>query len=110
MCAFGVPQMLAGSLDATTLEGAKQTISLGPIASQEAIKEPGTNGGGFMNANSAHPFANPNGWTNIGEIWSFPLIPVASALAFGRSIGDPKQGRAILSAMAALLVAGVAVI
>ena len=63
--ALGVPQTLAGSVDATTLEGAKQTISIGPMASQEAIKELGTNGGGFMNANSAHPFENPNAWTNI---------------------------------------------
>ncbi len=110
MCALGVPQTLAGSIDATTLEGARQTISLGPIASQEAIKELGTNGGGFMNANSAHPFENPNSWTNLLEIWSFLLIPVASVLAFGRSVGDMKQGRAILAAMAVLLVAGVAVI
>jgi K+-transporting ATPase ATPase A chain len=83
MCALGVPQTLAGSIDATTLEGVKQTISLGPVASQEAIKELGTNGGGFF---------------------------IASVLAFGRSIGDTKQGRAILTAMAVLLVAGVAVI
>ena len=62
----------------TTLEGAKQTISIGPMASQEAIKELGTNGGGFMNANSAHPFENPNAWTNMLEIWSLLLIPVAS--------------------------------
>jgi K+-transporting ATPase ATPase A chain len=110
MCALGVPQTLAGSIDATTLEGAKQTISLGPVASQEAIKELGTNGGGFFNANSAHPFENPNAWTNALQIWSFLLIPVASVLAFGRSIGDTKQGRAILTAMAVLLVAGVAVI
>ena len=81
-----------------------------PRARQEAYTERGTAGGGFRHANSALPFANPNGGTNIGEFWSFPLIPVASALAFGRSIGDPKQGRAILSAMAAQFVAGVAVI
>jgi len=110
MCALGVPQTLAGSVDATTLEGAKQTISLGPIASQEAIKELGTNGGGFMNANSTHPFENPNAWTDALQIWSLLLIPVASVLAFGRSIGDTRQGRAILSAMAVLLIAGVAVI
>ena len=63
--ALGVPQTLTGSVDVTTLEGAKQTISIGPMASQEAIKELGTNGGGFMNANSAHPFENPNAWTNM---------------------------------------------
>ena len=94
--ALGVPQTLAGSIDVTTLEGAKQTISIGPMASQEAIKELGTNGGGFMNANSAHPFENPNAWTNILEIWALLLIPVASVLAFGRAVGDFRQGRAIL--------------
>ena len=110
MVALGVPQTLLGSVDVTTLEGAKQTISMGPMASQEAIKELGTNGGGFMNANSAHPFENPNAWTNILQIWSLLLIPVASVLAFGRSIGDFRQGRAILATMALLLLVGVAVI
>ena len=69
------------------------------MASQEAIKELGTNGGGFMNANSAHPFENPNAWTNMLEIWALLLIPVASVLAFGRAVGDFRQGRAILVAM-----------
>ena len=101
---------MQGSVDATTLEGVKQTISLGPIASQEAIKEIGTNGGGFMNANSAHPFENPNAWTDLLEIWSLLLVPVASVLAFGRSIGDIRQGRAILATMAILLIVGVGVI
>ncbi len=110
MVALGVPQTLQGSVDVTTLEGVKQTISMGPMASQEAIKELGTNGGGFMNANSAHPFENPNAWTNMLEIWSLLLVPVASVLAFGRSIGDTRQGRAILATMAVLLIAGVAVI
>ena len=107
MVARGVPQTLLGSVDATTLEGAKQTISMGPMASQEAIKELGTNGGGFMNANSAHPYENPDAWTNVLEIWSLLLIPVASVLAFGRAVGDIKQGRAVLITMAILLVAGV---
>ena len=98
--ALGVPQTLSGSVDATTLEGAKQTIAIGPIASQEAIKELGTNGGGFFNANSAHPFENPNAWSNLLEIWALLLIPVASVLAFGRVVGDVRQGRAILAAMA----------
>ena len=102
-----MPQTLLGSVDATTLEGAKQTISMGPMASQEAIKELGTNGGGFMNANSAHPYENPDAWTNVLEIWSLLLIPVASVLAFGRAVGDIRQGRAILVTMAILLVAGV---
>jgi K+-transporting ATPase ATPase A chain len=110
LVALGVPQTLAGSVDATTLEGVKQTIAIGPMASQEAIKELGTNGGGFMNANSAHPFENPNAWSNMLEIWALLLIPVASVIAFGRAVGDLKQGRAILSAMAILLVAGVGVL
>ena len=98
--ALGMPQTLAGAVDATTLEGAKQVISIGPVASQEVIKELGTNGGGFFNANSAHPFENPNAWTNLLEIWALLLIPVASVLAFGRAVGDMRQGRAILAAMA----------
>ncbi len=106
----GVPQTLAGSVAVTTLEGAKQTISMGPMASQEVIKELGTNGGGFMNANSAHPFENPNAWTNILQIWSLLLIPVASVIAFGRAVGDLRQGRAILTTMAILLIVGVGVV
>ncbi|HEX4765031.1 MAG TPA: potassium-transporting ATPase subunit KdpA [Lichenihabitans sp.] len=106
---LGVPQTLQGSLDVTTLEGAKQTIALGPIASQEAIKEVGTNGGGFMNANAAHPFENPGAISNLLEIWALLVVPVATVLAFGRSVGDFRQGRAILTAMALLFVAGVAV-
>jgi K+-transporting ATPase ATPase A chain len=108
--ALGMPQTLIGSIDVTTLEGAKQTISIGPMASQEIIKELGTNGGGFMNANSAHPFENPNAWTNLIEIWALLLIPTASVLAFGRAVGDLKQGRAILIAMAILLVVGIGVV
>jgi K+-transporting ATPase ATPase A chain len=110
LVASGVPQTLLGSVDVTTLEGVKQTISIGPMASQEAIKELGTNGGGFMNANSAHPFENPNGFSNMLEIFTILLVPVASVIAFGRSVGDVKQGRAILVAMGVLLVAGVATI
>ena len=108
--ALGVPQTLTGSVDVTTLEGAKQTISMGPMASQEVIKELGTNGGGFMNANSAHPFENPNAWTNIIQIWTLLLIPVASVIAFGRAVGDLRQGRAILVTMGILLIVGVAVV
>ena len=107
--ALGMPQTLAGAVDATTLEGAKQTISIGPVASQEIIKELGTNGGGFFNANAAHPFENPNAWTNMMEIWALLLIPVASVLAFGRVVGDIRQGRAILAAMAVFLMVGVGV-
>ncbi len=89
---LGMPQTLVGAVDATTLEGAKQTISIGPVASQEIIKELGTNGGGFFNANAAHPFENPNAWTNLLEIWALLLIPVASVLAFGRIVGDVRSG------------------
>jgi K+-transporting ATPase ATPase A chain len=109
LIALGVPQTLSGSIDATTLEGAKQTIAIGPMASQEIIKELGTNGGGFFNANSAHPFENPNAWTNLVQIWALLLIPVASVLAFGRIVGDVRQGRAILAAMAVFLIVGVGV-
>ncbi len=107
--ALGMPQTLAGAVDATTLEGVKQTISIGPVASQEIIKELGTNGGGFFNANAAHPFENPNAWTNLLEIWSLLLIATASVLAFGRAVGDMRQGWAILAAMAVFLIIGVAV-
>jgi potassium-transporting ATPase potassium-binding subunit len=109
LIALGVPQTLVGAVDATTLEGAKQTIAIGPMASQEIIKELGTNGGGFFNANSAHPFENPNAWTNVVEIWALLLIPVASVLAFGRVVGDMRQGRAILATMAVFLIVGVGV-
>jgi potassium-transporting ATPase potassium-binding subunit len=108
--ALGVPQTLQGAVEATTLEGAKQVISIGPMASQEVIKELGTNGGGFFNANSAHPFENPNAWTNLLETWSFLLIPVASVLAFGRAVGDMRQGRAILATMGVFLLVGVAIV
>ncbi|MBV8794510.1 MAG: potassium-transporting ATPase subunit KdpA [Hyphomicrobiales bacterium] len=107
---LGVPQTLVGAIDATTLEGAKQTISIGPMASQEIIKELGTNGGGFFNANSAHPFENPNAWTNIIEIWAILLVPIASVLAFGRVVGDLRQGWAVLAAMAVFLIGGVLVV
>jgi potassium-transporting ATPase potassium-binding subunit len=108
--ALGVPQTLQGAVEATTLEGAKQVISIGPMASQEVIKELGTNGGGFFNANSAHPFENPNAWTNLLETWSLLLIPVASVLAFGRLAGDMRQGRAILATMGVFLLVGVSVV
>ncbi len=109
LVALGVPQTLLGAVDATTLEGAKQTLSIGPVASQEMIKELGTNGGGFFNANSAHPFENPNAWTNLFEIVALLLVPTASVLAFGRVVGNLRQGWAILAAMAVFLVAGILV-
>ena len=110
LVALGVPQTLLGSVDATTVEGAKQTIAIGPVASQEIIKELGTNGGGFFNANSAHPFENPNVWTNLVEIWAILLIPTASVLAFGRVVGNVREGWAILAAMAVFFLAGVVVV
>ena len=93
-----------------TLEGATQTIAMGPVASQEAIKMLGTNGGGFFNANSAHPFENPNALTNVVQMLSILLIPVALCFAFGRVVGDRRQGWAVLAAMTVLFVAAVVVI
>ena len=109
LVALGVPQTLAGSVEATTLEGAKQVISIGPVASQEAIKELGTNGGGFFNANSAHPFESPDGLSNMVEIWALLVIPFAAAFALGRTVLDFRQGRAIVITMMVVLVAGVGV-
>jgi len=106
----GVPQTLAGSVNATTLEGAKQTIALGPVASQEAIKQLGTNGGGFFNANAAHPFENPNAWSNMLSIWSMLIVATALTFTFGRMVGDKRQGYALLAAMYLLLLAGVAIV
>ena len=94
--ALGVPQTLSGSVEATTLEGAKQVIRSGPVASQEAIKLIGDNGGGFFNANSAHPFENPSVWSNMLQNWSQLVLPVALVFAFGRMVGDWRQGRALL--------------
>jgi len=109
LVALGVPQTLQGSVEATTLEGAKQTLAIGPVASQEAIKELGTNGGGFFNANSAHPFESPNALSNMLEIWALLVIPFATAFAFGRAVFDYRQGRAIAITMMIVLVAGVSV-
>ncbi len=100
----GVPQTLAAYVDATTLEGAKQTIARGPVAFQEAIKLIGTNGGGFFNANSAHPFENPTALTNIVETWSEIVIPFSLAVMFGEIVGDRKQGFALFWVMAILMV------
>jgi len=109
LVALGTPQTLAGSVEATTLEGAKQIISIGPVASQEAIKELGTNGGGFFNANSAHPYESPNAFTNMLEIWAILVVPFASVFAFGRTVFDFRQGRAIAIAMSIVLVTGIGV-
>jgi K+-transporting ATPase ATPase A chain len=105
----GVPQTLSAMIDATTLEGAKQSIALGPVASQEAIKMLGTNGGGFFNANSAHPFENPTALTNLVQMVSIFMIGVGLAWCFGKAVGDTRQGWAILAAMAVLFLAGTTV-
>ena len=106
LVAGGVPQTFAGSVVATTLEGAKQTIALGPVASQEAIKMFGTNGGGFFNANSAHPFENPSAWTNFVQMLSIFAIGAGLTNLFGRAVGDRRQGWAIFGAMFLLFLAG----
>ncbi len=106
LVAGGVPQTFAGSVVATTLEGAKQTLVMGPVASQEAIKMLGTNGGGFFNANSAHPFENPSAWTNFIQMLSIFAIGAGLAHLFGRAVGDRRQGWAIFAAMFVLFVAG----
>ena len=107
--ALGVPQTLAASVEATTIEGGKQTIALGPVASQLAIKMLGTNGGGFFNANSAHPFENPGALSNLIQMVSIFALGAALTNVFGRMVGDQRQGWAILGAMAILFLAGVAV-
>jgi K+-transporting ATPase ATPase A chain len=106
LMASGVPQTLAASLPATTLEGAPQDIAIGPVASQEAIKMLGTNGGGFFNANSAHPFENPNPWTNLVQMLSIFSIGAGLVVMFGRMVGDERQGWAIIAAMAVLFLIG----
>jgi potassium-transporting ATPase potassium-binding subunit len=105
----GIPQTLGPYVDATTLEGAKQTISLGPVASQIAIKMLGTNGGGFFNANAAHPFENPTALSNFVQMISIFAIGAALTNVFGRMVGNQKQGWAILAAMGVLFIAAVVV-
>lgn len=107
--ALGVPQTLGSSIDATTLEGVQQTIAVGPVASQLAIKMLGTNGGGFFNANSAHPFENPDAIVNLIQMVSIFAIGAALTNVFGRMVGNQRQGWAILSTMGVLFLAGVAV-
>lgn len=100
----GVVQNLNGFTDASTLAGATQSIPGGPVASQEAIKLVGTNGGGFFNVNSAHPFENPTPWTNLFEIFLMLVIPFALPRAFGRMVGDNRQGYAIVGVMAGIFL------
>ena len=105
----GVVQTLSPHITAQTLDGINQTIAVGPVASQEAIKMIGSNGGGFFNANSAHPFENPNGFTNLLETFAILMIPMGLVFAFGYIIRNFKQGLAIFSAMMILLVVGIGV-
>src|SRR3954449_11430279 len=105
----GIPQTLAPSVEATTLEGAKQTIAVGPVASQVAIKMLGTNGGGFFNANAAHPFENPTALANLVQMVSIFALGAALTNVFGRMVGNERQGWAILAAMGLLFLAGVTV-
>ena len=106
LIASGVPQTFTSLVDATTLEGAKQSIVLGPVASQEAIKMLGTNGGGFFNANSSHPFENPGALTNLVQMLSIFAIGAGLTWCFGKAMGNPRQGWAILAAMLILFAAG----
>jgi potassium-transporting ATPase potassium-binding subunit len=105
----GMPQTLGAYVDATTLEGARQTIALGPVASQVAIKMLGTNGGGFFNANAAHPFENPTAVSNFVQMISIFAIGAGLTNTFGRMVGDQRQGWALLGAMGVLFIAGVIV-
>lgn len=109
LVANGVPQTFASLIDATGLEGVKQSIALGPVASQEAIKMLGTNGGGFFNANSAHPFENPNALTNLVQMLSIFAIGAGLTWTFGKAVGNTRQGWAILIAMLILFTVGAGV-
>ncbi|PSH68227.1 potassium-transporting ATPase subunit KdpA [Phyllobacterium brassicacearum] len=106
---LGVPQTLGTYVDATTLEGARQTIAVGPVASQLAIKMLGTNGGGFFNVNSAHPFENPDAISNLIQMVTIFAIGAALTNVFGRMVGNQRQGWAIFAAMGVLFLAGVSV-
>jgi potassium-transporting ATPase potassium-binding subunit len=109
LVALGIPQTLAGSVTATTMEGAKQVISLGPVASQIAIKMLGTNGGGFYNVNAAHPFENPGDISNFIQMLSIFALGAGLTWTFGKAVGNTKQGWAILSAMLIIFAAGAAI-
>ncbi|PAA29917.1 potassium-transporting ATPase subunit KdpA [Pseudomonas fragi] len=102
----GVPQTFAHYVNAVTMQGTDQVIPLGPAASQIAIKQLGTNGGGFFGVNSAHPFENPSAWSNLFELASIILIPVALVFTFGHYVKDLRQSRAIIACMLALFLIG----
>ena len=106
LVACGMPQNLSAYTEVTTLEGVKQIIAQGPVASQIAIKQLGTNGGGFFNVNSSHPFENPNALSNLIEMWSILAISAALTYTFGRMVGDKRQGWAIFAVMGVLFLGG----
>lgn len=106
----GVLQNFADYQHVTTLEGLQQTLPMGPVASQEAIKMLGTNGGGFFGANSAHPFENPTALSNMVQMLAIFLIPCSLCFAFGRVVGDSRQGHALIWAMSAIFVVSVVVV
>lgn len=108
--ASGMVQNLSAGTEITTLTGGSQVVPGGPVASQEAIKELGTNGGGFYNVNSAHPFENPTPWTNWLEIFLLGLIPFSLPRVFGRMVGDKRQGLAIVAAMCVIAMVSVALL
>ncbi len=107
LCSRGVIQNFKGYTTVKTVEGASQTIAQGPVASQEAIKMVGTNGGGFFNANSAHPFENPTPLTNFVQMLMIFVIPAGLVWQFGKMVGDKRQGWALFAAMSVLFLAGV---
>jgi K+-transporting ATPase ATPase A chain len=104
---LGMPDTLLPWVKVTTLEGQQQTIALGPVASQIPIKHLGTNGGGFFNANSAHPLENPSAWTNIIETWAILVISFGLTFTFGRMVGDKRQGYVLYAIIGVLLLAGI---
>lgn len=108
--AMGLPQTFRASVEATTLEGVRQTIALGPVASQEAIKQLGTNGGGFFNVNAAHPFENPTALSNYLNIFAMLSISAALVYAFGQLVGNRRQGWAFLAVTFAFLIVSVGVV
>lgn len=105
--ALGLPQTLDGSFVVTTLEGAQQTIASGPVASQEAIKQLGTNGGGFFGVNAAHPFENPNAFSNYLNIVAMLAVSMGTVYAFGQMVGNRRQGWALIAVTAVMLTAGI---
>lgn len=110
LVAGGVIQNFSGFTEVQTLTGGTQRIPGGPVASQEAIKNLGTNGGGFFNANAAHPFENPSAWTSLFQIVLMLAIPFSLPRTFGRMVGDTRQGAAILAAMGAIFLTSVAIL